>query len=378
MQLSPFSVSRLVEDLVSEGLVFRERRTADSEGERKTGRPPSDLRLNPEYAYFAGLDIEATRWRFVVVDFTGHPVYQQSRDFEICDDRAGYLGRISEMLEHEVGACSDLWQKVAAVGIAAPGFLDIENGVVETYAELSAFQNIPLTEICENATQKPAFILNNINSLAVQDLWTRAASTSKVVLHVALRSGVGSVTVDHGRILTGSQNHAGEIGYFPVEASDAKGEGVYRQLQDIAGLVALRRRLPQLPAAFWTGDQETIDGCLEQHEVNATITEAFSYLAAALVKICCVIDPDEIILQSPVLNSTANGLWRILTNAFFRFYRELPTRPPVIDISDADECAAAVGAALHAIGKCYPTRLVPGQVRSGHPNLLHVSEPHAR
>src|SRR5258708_14734929 len=83
--LSRATVSSLVADLITAGLVQEEAAPADLET-RPTGRPAQPISLNPGAAYALGADIGHAHVRVILCDLTGKPVWNHAEATEA--DRA--------------------------------------------------------------------------------------------------------------------------------------------------------------------------------------------------------------------------------------------------------------------------------------------------
>ncbi|MCK4983529.1 MAG: ROK family protein, partial [Victivallaceae bacterium] len=189
MRVSTFYASKLVPGLVKEGMVTEAEPTGKAVSR---GRPTKPLHINPDYEYFAGVDLEASTWRFVITDFQGDCIFSTIKDFHPCTSRDEYLIHLEKLLNEAIKESGDKWSKVKSIGIGAPGFLNPETGIIENYEILPEFKKIPLREIYQKISGKEAFICHNIYNLSTYDLQKRPEAEKLSVLHVALRSGISS------------------------------------------------------------------------------------------------------------------------------------------------------------------------------------------
>lgn len=341
MRVSTFNITKLVPELIAEGMVIEDEPVFSDAVSR--GRPSLPLRLNPEYEYFAGVDIEASQWRFAVVDFAGEVVYSRIEPFKACSGKDEYVSLLKKLLEENIAKCGPVWSKVASLGVGAPGFLD-KDGAIENYEILPNFKQIPLLDIYRRITKKETFIINNICNLAIYDLWKRPNSLTESVLHVAVRSGISISMTINGRLYRGAGGKAGEAGlfFFPGIGS----------LQEFSGLAALKRQFPNLPADFWNGKTEAVDQACSDARVKSEMNKALELLAAALANISAFLDPAKIMVYSSLFTEE-NQLWEVLKKEFSRFRegQQLPL-PPFQRIVQP-ELKAAIGAALYSMESIY-------------------------
>lgn len=345
MRVSTFYASKLVPELVDEGMVTEVESAGKAVGR---GRPAKPLLINPEYEYFAGIDLEASTWRFVITDFQGDCIFSTIKKFYPCSSRDEYLVQLENLLREAVKESGDKWLKVKSVGIGAPGFLNPETGIIDNYEILSGFRKIPLRDIYQKISAKETFICHNIYNLSTYDLQKRPEAEKLSVLHVALRSGISSALSLNGLIHRGSKGGAGEIGLSLFSGDEV--------LQNVAGLHALQERLPDLPHAFWNGDTEVIEKELLRKETYTIFYHALELIATALANIAIFIDPDEIIIYSSLFSSE-NKLWQILIEQFTRCREKQNFNPNIIRRAGGSELTPAIGAAIFAIENSYQTSL---------------------
>ncbi len=343
MRVSTFNITKLTPELIKQGMVLEDAPAIVASASR--GRPSQPLRLVSDYEYFAGIDIEASQWRFVILDFAGNIVHSRIEPFRGCETRGEYIALLEALFKKAISDCGPMWGKVSALGIGAPGFLNSKNGVVERYEILPEFRDIPLLELCRNISGKDACIVNNICNLATNDLWKRPDSDKNIVLYVAVRSGISTALNIRGGVYRGSGGKAGEAGLcvFP-------GKGI---LQETAGLSALKKKLPELPEAFWQGDKEVICREFAKDETKQVMCEALELLGAALANIAALLDPDEIVVYSSIFSSE-NILWKKIRDEFVKTREKQQLPLTFFRRAGNSELNAASGAALYAMEQAYP------------------------
>ncbi len=344
MRLSTFNISRLAPILIKEGMIIEDKPL----NARKTlGRPSLPLRINPDYEYFAGVDLEASNWRFIITDFCGNPVYSHEEPFHPCGTRTEYITQLETLLRNNIESCGKIWEKVSALGVGAPGFINHDTGTIHNYEILPDFTDIPLKKLYADICGKDTFLTFNISNLATFDFWRRPESASMTVLHVAVRSGIASALSIKGKINLGSHFQAGELGQFFV------GNG--KILQDTTGLSALRKKLPDAPKKFWEGKKTALELEYSKPESRGILDTAMNSLGEVLANAATFIDPDELIVYS-VLFEESEVLWKKLSGKFescqniIRLSSKLKLRR-----APNSHFNAGTGAALYAMEKSYPS-----------------------
>ncbi len=346
MGISTFNISRLAQSLLERNLIVEGETTSGN----NCGRPSTPLLLNPEYQYFAGIDLEAEYWRFVIIDFRGNLIHSQQYDFCRCASRTDYIEQLSNLLTQAIDASGEHWEKVNALGVGAPGFVDHETGIVENYEILPDFKRIPLLDICTLVSGKPSFITNNILCLATRSLWKKDGTEHKVLIHAAIRSGISTAFNIRDNVFYGRNKQAGELGLFLVDGAP---------LQESAGLSVLKRRLPNLDQDFWHGTPEQVKQGFRSKKIKTIITKAMEQIATCLANAAAFMDNDEIIVYSTLFKHE-NLIWEILRNAFVKYRKLQGLKPLKITRCGDSEFYVATGAALYALDQQY-LRKTPNQ-----------------
>ena len=339
MGVSTFNISRLAPTLIDKGMIFE----GESDSANNCGRPSTPLFLNPEYQYFAGIDIEAERWRFAIIDFCGNLVHSWNHIFSECQSRNDYIEQLSGIFNQAITSAGDKWAKVAALGIGAPGFVDHETGIVESYEILPEFRRIPLLDIFSLASGKPSFITHNIFCLATHSLWKKEGAENEVIIHAAIRSGISVAFNIKDNVYYGKNWRAGELGLFMVNS---------KPLQKTAGLSALKHQLPDLDDRFWQGNPEAVDAAFRKRTIKRVIVQAMTDIGTCLANAAALLDNDEIIIYS-TLFLQENSIWEIFMDSLVKQRKAQGLGTLKITRGANSEFNAAIGAAFYALEQQY-------------------------
>lgn len=102
------------------------------------------------------------------------------------------------------------------VGVGAPGSVDTATGTV-LYANNLEFHNTPLGALLRDRLHLPVFVDNDANAAAWGEYCAGAGAGSRSMVMVTLGTGVGGGVVLDGRILTGCNGAAAELGHFVIQ-----------------------------------------------------------------------------------------------------------------------------------------------------------------
>src|SRR3990172_1857285 len=102
------------------------------------------MRLAPLYA---AVDLGGTKVRAVVADGSGGVLGDDIRLSGAADGLEAVLGRMVESLDAALGRAGVEREQLAGLGIASPGAVDVERGVVPNAPQLPGWQDVPLARL---------------------------------------------------------------------------------------------------------------------------------------------------------------------------------------------------------------------------------------
>ncbi len=166
---------------------------------------------------FLGIDIGGSSIKAGVVTDDGEVLAGQRIPSVLNDDLEAGLTRICstalELIEQS-GVAADA---VQAIGLAAPGTMDLEQGVVFHPFNLPGWKNVPLARLVSERLGLPVFLQNDANAAAYGEHWVGRARGASSVMLWTLGTGLGAGIVIEGRIWTGAHSHAGECGHMILQ-----------------------------------------------------------------------------------------------------------------------------------------------------------------
>jgi len=138
--------------------------------------------------------------------------------------RVGELGRRVLAAFATSGPASD--SPVAAVGVASGGQIDTCRGQVNFATDsLPGWSGLPLGGLLTEVFHVPIFVDNDVNCFARGEAALGAGQEFRHLLLVAVGTGVGGGIVIDGKIYSGSQGRAGEVGQICVQPVDGSAGG---------------------------------------------------------------------------------------------------------------------------------------------------------
>jgi N-acetylglucosamine repressor len=269
--LTRTSVSDLVEGLLDEGLVA-EAGTGPSTG----GKAPILLRVPADARQLVGVDVDRDRLSGVVVNLQGEVSARDTRDLH---DRNG--AEALDELESLVLSLAEVADRpLVGVGVGTPGLVDTATGVVRWAVGLD-WRDEPVGERLAAASGLPVVIVNDSQAAAMAEWAFGRHDTSSAMVVVKVGAGIGAGIVIGGRVYTGDDAGAGEIGHTRVvDEGEACRCGSSGCLETVASLRAVLARAQRDAASR---SDWSLSGTDVTHEALLTAFQAGDRVARELV-----------------------------------------------------------------------------------------------
>lgn len=186
-----------------------------------------------------GIDLGGTTVKVGVVNHEGVIVGRGRRATESEKGVEGVIANIALAVEDALAAAGVAKEALDGVGMGSPGICDTKNGVVVRSGNLYWY-NVPVGPLLSAKLGLPVKLENDANAAALGEQWCGAAKGYNHVIMFTLGTGVGGGLILDGRIYSGSQGWAGELGHIPVvEDGPPCTCGTYGCLEAVASATAM-------------------------------------------------------------------------------------------------------------------------------------------
>ncbi|ELZ22012.1 ROK family protein [Natrinema limicola] len=168
--------------------------------------------------YYAGVDLGATNVRAVVAEADGTRIGVSRRSTPRGPTGIDVTEGVLRTLR---GACSEAgidpnW--ITAAGIGSIGPFDLAEGAVIDPANLpDSIDRIPLTGPISKLIDSDDVYLHNDTTAGVIGERFHAASNPDDMVYITISSGIGAGVCSDGRIVSGWDGNAGEVGHYVVD-----------------------------------------------------------------------------------------------------------------------------------------------------------------
>lgn len=348
--LSAQTVTNITRRLLGDGLIVEAGRTISG-----PGKPRVMLRLVPDSRFAIGVHLDPAVMTFVLLDLAGAVVQRRTMRTPAKEPR--------RVIEAMAGAIRTLVSdagvdraRIAGVGVAAPGPLDVARGTVVDPPKLADWHRVPLRSVLAEATGFPVLLEKDTGAAAVGELWRGKGASSESFLFVYLGTGVGAASVRDGAVVRGSTSNFGEVGHIVV---DVDGPGCACGQRGCVEVVCTPQAIIEraecagvLPDDREANDVEAVDARFTElcdragaGDAGAAqlLRQSASHLARLIAVLTNVLDVDRVVLGGP--------FWARLAPVYLR---ELPARVGQLSamraLRDLPVDGTVLGADVGAVG----------------------------
>jgi predicted NBD/HSP70 family sugar kinase len=111
--------------------------------------------------------------------------------------------------------------KIAGLGVASPGPIDLEEGTVVDPPLLLGWHRVPLRDALAAATGLSTLVDKDVTSAAVAETWAGGPSGAGSFIFMYMGTGIGCGIVLNDEVVRGTSGNAGEIGHIVVDPGGA-------------------------------------------------------------------------------------------------------------------------------------------------------------
>ncbi|WP_046012998.1 ROK family transcriptional regulator [Microbacterium sp. SA39] len=209
--LSAQTVTNITRRLLDDGFIREAGRTING-----PGKPRVTLRLVPESGFSVGVHLDPAVMTFVLLDLAGRVVRRVGVRTPKTDPRQ-IIEAMASTIETLIAGSGVDRERIAGIGVAAPGPLDPDKGTVIDPPKLIGWHRVPLRAVLAEATGLPVTLEKDTTAAAVGELWTRHGSSDESFVFVYLGTGIGAALARDGDVVRGSTRNLGEIGHIVVD-----------------------------------------------------------------------------------------------------------------------------------------------------------------
>jgi glucokinase len=165
--------------------------------------------------YSIGLDLGGTNYRVAAIDRGGKLIDKISGPTNSAAGRDAIVDAIVSAIVTLRGRRGG--DRLAGIGVALPGFILMDKGLVVVAPNIPAFDNFPARDVLEERLKAPVILENDANAAALGEKWMGAGRDVDDLVLLTLGTGIGGGIIVGGRVLHGFVGMAAELGHVTVD-----------------------------------------------------------------------------------------------------------------------------------------------------------------
>lgn len=337
------------------------------------GKPRTMLELESRGSYAVGVHIDPAVITYVVLDLEGSVVSHSRMPTPSASHPDQVIELMAKSIQRLIDDSGVDRALVLGVGIASPGPIDVDAGIVLDPPMLPRWQHVPLRAALAEATGLPVLLEKDVTAAAVAELWFSQGATRANFAFLYYGTGFGAGLVLGREAVRGASSNAGDAGHITV---DPEGKTCVCGRRGCVGDLITPRTLVERAAeagvfeAGELGEGDLSDMAevsrafhglaVKAHDGNdaaiGILREAARDLARAVVVIVNLLDIDEIVFGGPFWDDGEEQFLEVLPAAVTLSAALVPKHSLRFERSEIGEDVAAVGAACLVLDYAFSPR----------------------
>jgi predicted NBD/HSP70 family sugar kinase len=215
--LSRATVATVVGDLIACGVV--EEGGDINDGSRRAGRPAQSLSIVASAAYAAALDIGHSHVRVALCDASGRSVWERATAVDVDHTPIQTLDLAAGLVEEALRSEEIPRERVLGLGVGIACPVGKRNDTLYAEGIMADWVGVRPAHELFARTGLVAQLVNDANAGALAEWLYGAARNCDDMIYLRLSAGIGAGMVADGRLLTGGNGLAGEVGHLQVESA---------------------------------------------------------------------------------------------------------------------------------------------------------------
>jgi glucokinase len=277
---------------------------------------------------YVGLDVGGTSMKAGVVDDAGKPLSNVSLPTEAERGQEFGLQRMCESIQRAADEAGVSLSRIAAIGVATPGTMDIPAGIILDPPNLKPWQNVPVRRHIEEKFGLPTAFQNDANAAALGEFWVGAGQDVHSLVLYTLGTGVGGGIIVGDLVIEGEHSHGAELGHMKIEITNPRqcGCGRWGCLEAYASATSVVKRTVEA-LELGDGSSSLSRGQNEKGELTAKdifdaaergdalaekiVEDTAFYLAVGATNLMHTIDPHMVVFGGGMTGAGESFLERI-------------------------------------------------------------------
>ncbi|PQO35229.1 ROK family protein [Blastopirellula marina] len=267
--------------------------------------------------FFIGVDVGGTNIKLGLVDDEGRTLAYSKIPTDEPSGPSSAMRRVAAELRAMLAEVGMTMSDVASIGLATPGTMDIDKGLMLEAHNLPHWFNFPIRHTLEEETGAPVVLSNDANAAAFGEYWLGSGREFKSMVLLTLGTGVGGGIIVNDSLVEGDHSFGSELGHIIIDYNDdarAIPTGQRGHLEAYASGTAIVKRTQEaldagekssLTVRMKSGEKLTPLMVAEEAERGDELSllivmETAKYVGIGAVSLMHTIDPGAVVLGGAV------------------------------------------------------------------------------
>ncbi len=252
-QLAPASVTKITRQLLERGLIKEVAQQASTGGRRAISLPTEGkpfhsiaVRIGRDYIQLS------------LYDLGGNSLVDEHHEFQY-NTQDVLMSSLIKQIKQIIQQHTALIDQLIAIGVALPGLVNPETGVVE-YMPNVAINELPLGATIRDEFHVECFVGNDVRGIALAEHYFGASQDCQDSILVSVHRGTGAGIIVNGQVFLGYNRNVGEIGHSQIDPLGEQCQcGNFGCLETVATNPAITSRVQKLIAQGYESSLSTLD-----------------------------------------------------------------------------------------------------------------------
>lgn len=168
--------------------------------------------------FYWGVDIGGTGIKIGLVDDEGNTLAYERVATRESEGPEAAIDRVVAFIESTQDSLR-LADQVLAIGLGAPGPMDLPKGLLVAPPQLPSWWNYPIRDAVASRLRRPVSFLNDANAAAYGEFWLGSGAQDNSMILLTLGTGVGGGIIVDGELVNGVNSFGSECGHIIVDSS---------------------------------------------------------------------------------------------------------------------------------------------------------------
>ncbi len=350
--LSPPTISRIINEMCEEGLVLEYGKL-----ETEEGRHPNLYGLNPDSGYFIGVDINPTFVNIGLMNIRGDLIDLYKDTSYVHDNSQNALEHLCDIIYNYTNNTSVPKEKILNININIGGRINPDTGY--SYSVFN-FSESSLSSMLTEKLGYQVTIENDTRAMAFGEYMEGCVKGERNILFINVSWGLGAGIIIDGNLYKGKSGYAGEIGHNffinnELMCHCGKKGCLETEVSGSAFVRIVKEKLKNGESSSITLDengdftlQDVITATCNEDTLCIEVVESMGYkLGQSIAGLINIFNP-ELVVVGGILSMTGEYFIHSIKSAILKYSLNLVNKDTKIVLSKLKEKAGVVGSCMIA------------------------------